>query len=148
MRTWKWICLMLAIPVALCAQAPRSGFPWWESPMVNGLNLSTAQRDQIRSLSRQYRVRMFQVREAADKAENDLEVVFNQETVDQRQGDEAIDRLVKAKGEMTKAVSEMAMKRRAVLTTQQWQDLQKRQGAGGQHRRGSKAPQGSGPGSQ
>lgn len=116
--------------------------------MVNGLNLSTAQRDQIRSLSRQYRVRMFQVREAADKAENDLEAVFNQETVDQRQGDEAIDRLVKAKGEMTKAVSEMAMKMRAVLTTQQWQDLQKRQGAAGQHRRGPKAPQGSGPGSQ
>ena len=117
MRTWKWICVMLAVPAVLCPQSPRSGFPWWESPMVNGLNLSTAQRDQIRSLSRQYRVRMFQVREAADKAENDLEAVFNQDTVDQRQGDEAIDRLVKAKGEMTKAVSEMAMKMRAVLTT-------------------------------
>ena len=61
------------------------------------------------------------------KAEGDLDAVFNEDTVDQRRGAEAIDRLTKARADMTKSVSEMSLRMRAVLTTQQWQELQRRQ---------------------
>lgn len=119
--------LILAIP-ALNAQGPRGGFfPWWDSPIVNGLDLTDTQRAQIRSVTHEYRGRMMEVRGAVQKAEGDLDAVFNEDTVDQRRGSEAIDRLTKARAEMTKSVSEMSLRMRALLTTQQWQELQRRQ---------------------
>lgn len=129
-RRWKYLlaCLMLAVPAALSAQGARGGFfPWWDSPMVSGLDLSDAQRAEIRSVIREYRGRMVEVRDAVRKAENDLDQVFNEDTVDQRRGSEAIDHLTKARAEMTRSVSELSLRMRAVLTTQQWQELQRRQ---------------------
>jgi Spy/CpxP family protein refolding chaperone len=129
-RRWKYLlpCLILAVPAALTAQGPRSGFfPWWDSPMVSGLDLSDTQRTQIRSVIREYRGRMLEVRSSVQRAEGDLEAVFNEDTVDQRRGAEAIDRLTKARADMTKSVSEMSLRMRALLTPQQWQELQRRQ---------------------
>lgn len=121
-------CLILAIPVALSAQGPRSGFfPWWNSPLVSGLDLTDIQRTEIRSVIREYRGRMLEVRDAVQKAESDLDEVFNEDTVDQRRGAEAIDRLTKARADMTRSVSEMSLQMRALLTPQQWQELQRRQ---------------------
>ena len=100
-RRWKYLlpCLILAVPAALSAQGPRGGFfPWWDSPMVSGLDLTDAQRTEIRSVIREYRGRMVEVRDAVQKAEGDLDAVFNEDTVDQRRGSEAIDRLTKARG--------------------------------------------------
>jgi Spy/CpxP family protein refolding chaperone len=127
---WKYLfaCLVLAVPALLSAQGPRSGFfPWWDSPMVSGLDLTDAQRAEIRSVVRDYRGRIAEVRDAVQKAENDLDQVFNEDTVDQRRGSEAIDRLTKARADMTKSVSELSLRMRAVLTAQQWQELQRRQ---------------------
>ena len=133
-RRWKYLlsCLILAIPAGLHAQGgapgPRSGFfPWWDSPLVAGLDLTDTQRTQIRSITREYRGRMLEVRAAVQKAESDLDAVFNEETVDQRRGSEVIDRLTKARADMTKSVSEMSLRMRALLTPQQWQELQRRQ---------------------
>jgi Spy/CpxP family protein refolding chaperone len=129
-RRWKYLlpCLILAVPAALSAQGPRSGFfPWWESPLVSGLDLTDTQRTEIRSVVREYRGQMLEVRDAVQKAESDLDEVFNEDTVDQRRGSEAIDRLTKARGDMTRSVSEMSLRMRAVLTPQQWQELQRRQ---------------------
>jgi len=138
------LVLILAIPAAVNAQGPRSGFfPWWDSPMVSGLDLSDAQRTEIRSVIREYRGRMVAVRDAVQKAEGDLDAVFNEDTVDQRRGSEVIDRLTKARADMTKSVSEMSLRMRAVLTTQQWQELQRRQ-----REQGSLQNAGRGPGSQ
>jgi Spy/CpxP family protein refolding chaperone len=95
--------------------------------VVNGLDLTDAQRTQIRSVVREYRGRMLEVRSAVQKAEGDLEAVFNEDTVDQRRGSEAIDRLTKARADMTKSVSEMSLRMRVLLTPQQWQELQRRQ---------------------
>ena len=75
----------------------------------------------------EYRGRMMEIRGAVQKAESDLDQVFNEDTVDQRRGSEAIDRLTKARADMTKSVSEMSLRMRAVLTSQQWQELQRRQ---------------------
>ncbi|MBZ5633158.1 MAG: Spy/CpxP family protein refolding chaperone [Acidobacteriia bacterium] len=132
MTTWRWKylfpCLILAVPAGLSAQGPRGGFfPWWDSPMVSGLDLTDAQRTQIRSVIREYRGRMLEVRDQVQKAETDLDAVFNEDTVDQRRGAEAIDRLTKARADMTKSVSEMSLRMRAVLTPQQWQELRQRQ---------------------
>jgi Spy/CpxP family protein refolding chaperone len=137
---WKYLlpCLILAIPAGLPAQSRTQGarvtqgqrngfFPWWDSPMVNGLDLTDAQRTQIRSVVREYRGRMVEVRSAVQKAERDLDAVFNEDTVDQRRGSEAIDRLTKARADMTRSVSEMSLRMRALLTPQQWQELQRRQ---------------------
>ena len=95
--------------------------------MVSGLDLTDAQRTEIRSVVREYRGRMLEVRDEVQKAESDLDEVFNEDTVDQRRGSEAIDRLTKARADMTKSVSEMSLRMRAVLTAQQWQELQRRQ---------------------
>jgi Spy/CpxP family protein refolding chaperone len=142
--------LILAVPVGLYAQEPRGAqgarggfFPWWDSPIVNGLDLTDAQRTQIRTVVREYRGRMMEVRGAVQKAENDLDQVFNEDTVDQRRGSEAIDRLTKARADMTKSVSEMSLRMRAVLTSQQWQELQRRQREQGSHI--ENAGRGSGP---
>jgi Spy/CpxP family protein refolding chaperone len=145
-RRWKYIlgCLVLAVPAALSAQGARGGFlPWWDSPMVSGLDLTDAQRTEIRSVIREYRGRMVEVRDAVKKAENDLDQVFNEDTVDQRRGSEAIDHLTKARAEMTRSVSELSLRMRAVLTTQQWQELQRRQKEQGT--RIENAGRGSGP---
>src|ERR1051326_9554620 len=114
----KGIFFMIAIPAALLAQGPRGGgmFPWWESPVVSSLNLTDTQQSQIRDVVSQYRGRMFEVRGAVDRAERELEDVFNSETVDSHRGDEAIDRLTHARSDMTRAVSEMSLRLRTILT--------------------------------
>jgi Spy/CpxP family protein refolding chaperone len=146
-RRWTYFLagIILALPVALSAQGARSGFfPWWDGPLVSGLDLTDAQRTEIRSVIRDYRGKMMEVRGAVQKAEGDLDAVFNEDTVDQRRGSEAIDRLTKARADMTKSVSEMSLRMRAVLTTQQWQELQRRQREQGSRLQNA----GRGPGSQ
>ena len=150
-RRWKYVlaCLILAVPAALSAQGARGGlFPWWDSPMVSGLDLTEAQRTEIRSVIQEYRGHIMEVRDAVQKAESDLDQVFNEDTVDQRRGTEAIDRLTKARAEMTKSVSELSLRMRAVLTTQQWQDLRQREQAARVENaaRGSGQPRGGGRG--
>ena len=152
-RRWTYllVSIILALPAAIRAQGARGGlFPWWDSPIVNGLDLTDAQRTQIRTVIGEYRGRMMEVRGAVQKAEGDLEAVFNDDTVDQRRGSEAIDRLTKARADMTKSVSEMSLRMRAVLTTQQWQELQRRQREQGSRienaGRGSGQPRGTGRG--
>ncbi|MBZ5678189.1 MAG: Spy/CpxP family protein refolding chaperone [Acidobacteriia bacterium] len=127
-RRWTYLLVALMVPVAVSAQGPRGGsFPWWDSPLVSGLDLSDAQRTEIRSVIGEYRGRMLEVRGAVQKAESELDQIFNEETVDQRRGSEAIQRLTKARADMTQSVSEMSLRMRAVLTAQQWQELQRRQ---------------------
>jgi Spy/CpxP family protein refolding chaperone len=139
------LVLILAVPFGLSAQGARGGFfPWWDGPMVNGLDLTDAQRTQIRTVVQEYRGRMMEVRGAVQKAESDLDQVFNEDTVDQRRGADAIDRLTKARADMTKSVSEMSLRMRAVLTSQQWQELQRRQREQGSRLENA----GRGPGSQ
>jgi Spy/CpxP family protein refolding chaperone len=152
-RCWKFVLpmLILAIPAALNAQGPRSGFfPWWDSPIAGGLDLTDAQRTEIHSVVGEYRGRMREVRDEVQKAEGDLDAVFNEDIVDQRRGSEAIDRLTKARADMTKSVSEMSLRMRAVLTAQQWQELQRRQREQGARienaRRGSGTLRGGGRG--
>jgi Spy/CpxP family protein refolding chaperone len=122
--------------VAAPAQVPRA---WWNNPVANGLSLSAEQKTEIATIAEEYRTRLSQQSEETDRAEAELEEVFNADTVDWRRGEQAIAQLVKARGELTNHISRMSLRMRAVLTPQQWQTLQARS-------RGPVRPAGRGPG--
>jgi len=141
----RWWCIAIALPVLLCAQPPGGAQPpgsqtargplagrgmmrpWWDSSVTRDLNLSDSQTKQIRTTVQDFRGRMFDLREAVNKAENELQSAFNEDPVDQKKANEAIDHLVAARGELMRATSQMDLKLRTVLTAQQWQELQNRQ---------------------
>lgn len=125
---------------------PSASFPWWNSPIVNTLNLSEAQLKQIHSVVDEHRERLKDLYTAVNKSESDLQAVYNEDPVDQRKGRQAVDALANARGDLTRELSEMSLELRTILTAQQWQDLQNRRGAArGSRRRGAPAPSGSGP---
>jgi Spy/CpxP family protein refolding chaperone len=124
--------VLVLLPSLVCAQG-RGGFPggiggqWWDNPVANGLNLSDAQNKQIRSIVAEYRSKLIDLRANEEKAQGDFQDVFNDSPNDQRRANDAIDRLSTARGEMTKVISQMSLKMRNVLTTEQWQQLRERQ---------------------
>jgi Spy/CpxP family protein refolding chaperone len=101
-------------------------FQWWNSPIARDLNLTPEQHQQIRSTLREYRDRVIDLRGAVDKAEGELEDAFNDERVDQRRASDAIERLASARADMTRVLSQMSLRLRAVLTPEQWREMQKR----------------------
>lgn len=132
--------MIVALPVALCAQSstgsqtergPQGGRgmmrPWWDSNVTRDMNLSDAQTRQIRTTVQEFRGRMMDLRTAVNKAEGELQAAFNEDPVDQKKANDAIDHLVTARGELMRATSQMDLKLRTVLTAQQWQELQNRQ---------------------
>jgi Spy/CpxP family protein refolding chaperone len=100
---------------------------WWENPVINGLNLSDAQRRQIMSVTREFRNRMVDARAAVEKAEGEMNDLFNDGNAEDRRANDAIDRLAKARADLTRVVSQMSLKLRGVLTAEQWQELQRRE---------------------
>lgn len=138
--------LVLAMAGALSAQPLRSptSFPWWNNPVANGLNLTEAQTKQINATVSEYRGRLADLYAAVNKADSDLEELFNQETIDQRKADQAVDQLANARGDLTRTLSQMSLRLRSVLTVEQWQDLQNRQRGRGAARPGPRR-RGTGP---
>jgi Spy/CpxP family protein refolding chaperone len=123
----KWF-LILALPVILSAQAGRGPRPWFlDSQVVHDLNISDVQIKQIRQTQKDFHSRLSELRAEVNKAENDLDAAFNDDPVDQVKSNDAINRLASARGELTRAVSQMDLKLRTVLTAQQWQELKKRE---------------------
>jgi len=133
---WKLLALAILIPAMLAAQGGARGFrgprDWWDNPIMDGLNLNDAQRKQIQTTVREFRNRLVDARAAVNKAEGDLDDVFNNDgNVDQRRANEAIDHLAASRADLTRVVSQMTLRLRGVLTTQQWQELQRRGTRGG-----------------
>ncbi len=132
------LAAILLIPGLLCAQ-PRGPRPWWDSEVAHELNLTDAQMKQIRQTQNDFRPRMRELRDEVAQAESTVESAFNEDPVDQAKANEAINRLAAARAEVTKAVSQMDLKLRTILTAEQWQQLkQYRPRPGG--RRGSRTP--------
>jgi len=132
----KWIWAAVIFPPVLLAQsapqrAPRQGpalweGAWWNSPIVQNMDLSEAQRKDIRGTVRQYRGHLLDLREAVQRADSDLEIALNENPLDQRKANDAIDRLATARGELTRTLSQMTLRLRSILTNEQWQELQRR----------------------
>src|ERR1022692_1034227 len=100
---------------------PAKG-PWWNGPTIRALNLTPEQTRQMRITIREYRPHLQDLRAAVQMAEQDLENEFNREPLDSVRANVAIERLVSARANLTRAVSQMGLKLRAILTTQQWHE--------------------------
>ncbi len=121
------ILLALLLASGLSAQMPRGIYAWWSRPQIaRDLNLSPAQREQIRTTVQQYRPHLLNVRAAVNQAEQALAEQFNRNPVDPGKTNEAIERLVDARSDLTRTLTRLSLKLRLVLTEQQWQELQRR----------------------
>jgi len=123
MKVLLW-CLALLMPAQ--AQPPRAYFPWWESPLARELNLTDEQREKITAILKESRAEIIDKRAAVEKAEAEVEDLFAEPVLDQARAQQAIDRLVAARGELTRAFTELSLKLRMVLTQEQWKELQQR----------------------
>src|ERR1700722_18625896 len=121
------LVLALLLGSSLFAQMPRGIYAWWSRPQIaRDLNLSPAQRQQIRATVQQYRPHLLNVRAAVNQAEQALAEQFDRSPVDPGKTNEAIERLVDARSDLTRTLTQLSLKLRLVLTEQQWQELQRR----------------------
>ena len=125
----RWVLFaaaLLAGSIPLRAQIPGM-WNWWDGPIAQDLNLSEEQRKQIRATVRESRDRLIQLRGAVEAAEAELRDEMDEDKVDSRKTEGAIERVVKSRGELMRAVSNMSLKLRLILTPEQWQELRKRE---------------------
>jgi Spy/CpxP family protein refolding chaperone len=122
----RYILFALLLSGSLFAQMPKSLYAWWSKPVVTKqLNLTTVQRQQIRAVVVEFRPHLIDIRAEVSKAEIDLEAQFDHDPVDQAKANQAIERLIGARSDLTRTLSQMSLKLRSVLTEQQWRDLQR-----------------------
>jgi Spy/CpxP family protein refolding chaperone len=125
----KLFCLMIlaaAIPAVGQNMHPGGAFNWWDSPVVKDLNLSPEQMQKVQSTVHDSRSRLIDLHAAVQKAELDVEDAFNAENFDLKRASDAVDRLSAARAETGKSLAQLSLNLRAVLTTEQWKELQKR----------------------
>ena len=121
------IILILLSSGCMFAQLPRGIYAWWNRPeIVKDLNLTQAQRQQIRTTVQQSRPHLLNVRSEESRAEQELVEQFNHDPIDAAKTNEAIERLVDARSDLTRTLTQLGLKLRLVLTEQQWQELQRR----------------------
>jgi Spy/CpxP family protein refolding chaperone len=125
----------------LWAQMPRGIYAWWSRPQIaRDLNLSPPQREQIRATVQQFRPHLLNVRAAVNQAEQALADQFNRNPVDPAKTNEAIERLVDARSDLTRTLTRLSLKLRLVLSEQQWEELQRRRPVPGDSAPPAEAP--------
>jgi len=121
------LSLVLILSGCAFAQMPRGVYNWWSRPEIaRNLNLSPAQRQQIRGTVSQYRSHLMDVRAQVNQAERELAAQFNRDPVDPAKTNEATEKLIAARSDLTRTLTQLSLKLRLVLTEQQWQELQRR----------------------
>ncbi|HEY4361637.1 MAG TPA: periplasmic heavy metal sensor [Bryobacteraceae bacterium] len=130
-RTLLIPLLTAVLAAGLWAQPPRppmSTSYWWESKVVvNNLNLTEAQLKQMNETQAAYVGRLMDLRSAVNKAESNFDSIFNQETIDARKADAAVDQLAAARGDLTRTISQLSLSLRKILTSEQWDALRDQQ---------------------
>jgi Spy/CpxP family protein refolding chaperone len=112
---------------SLSAQMPKGIYAWWSKPEIaRDLKLSPGQREQIRATVQQFRPHLLNVRAAVNQAEQALAEQFDRTPVDPGKTNEAIERLVDARSDLTRTLSQLSLKLRLILSEEQWQELQRR----------------------
>lgn len=148
------LIVLIAMAGALAAQPgrpPMAAQYWWQSRAINSLNLSEAQTKQLNTIQSAYVGRLMDLRQAVNRAEKNLDDIFNEPTLDDLKAAAAVDQYANARDNLTRALSELSLKMRGVLTAEQWQELVARQaerqgrGLSGRGRRGGPPPEGSAP---
>lgn len=123
----RLIALAMLTAVVAPAQMPKGIYAWWSRPEIaRDLNLTPVQREQIRATVQQYRAHLLNVRDAVNQAEQGLTDEFNHDPVDPVKTNLAIERLVDARSDLTRTLTQLSLKLRLVLTEQQWEELQRR----------------------
>ncbi len=126
----RGILLALVAAASLTAQMPKGIYAWWNRPEIaRDLKLSPAQREQIRATVQQFRPHLLNVRAAVNQAEQALAQQFDRSPVDPGKTNEAIERLVDARSDLTRTLSQLSLKLRLILSEEQWQELQRRRPA-------------------
>ena len=120
------LCVLIAVSITVPAQVP-GGYRWWDGPVASDLGLTPEQSGKIRETVRQSRNQLIQLRAAVQVAEGELRDQMAADPVDRTKASEAIDKVVKARGDLMRAVSRMSLDLRMVLTAAQWQELERRQ---------------------
>ena len=137
----KLVGLIFVVAASALAQSPDQ-FAWWDSPLVQNLNLSMDQQKQIRGVVRESRDQLIEQRAAVQKAEGNLMDFMNEDKVDEAKARDAVDKVVTARADLMRTVSQMAVKLRVVLTPQQWQMIQRRRANQAIQRRQQLRPRG------
>ncbi len=122
----RLVVTLFVLTVPLLAQQPRNFFAWWSSPVVKDMNLSAEQTRQIQTIVREYRTKLIDQRAAVEKAEVELEECYNDDAFDLRRATDAMERLITARGDLTRNLTQMSLRLRALLTADQYRELQKR----------------------
>lgn len=117
--------LLLLVITGLAAAQTRDFFPWWDTPIARNLNLSEDQHRQIHSTVREYRDKLVDLRANLEKSENALSDLMNDDHPDLQKANPVIERAVQARAELTRTFAQMGIRLRAVLTPQQWKQLQR-----------------------
>jgi Spy/CpxP family protein refolding chaperone len=118
--------LAIALSTVSLAQMPQSLYPWWgNKPVVKQLDLTPAQVRQIRAAVTEAQPHLLEVRAKVLRAEQALEDQFNSDPVDQNKTNQALEQLIAARTDLTRSLTELSLKLRVLLTTQQWQQLQR-----------------------
>ncbi len=154
MRKIPILALALLTVGAIFAQPPRPPVAtqyWWRNPVtVKSLNLSDAQTKQLNQIQQAYVSRLMDLQTAVIKADGTLEEVFKQPASDELKADVALDQYANARDSLTRELTRMSLKMRAVLTDEQWQQLESiengRVGGRGGPGRGRRGPPSSGNG--
>lgn len=126
MRRCIAVLALLAAMAMPCLPQNTTNLPWWTSPVVNDIGLSRQQIQTIRQIVRSYRDRLFDARNASNKAEADLQDMMNDPSVSLAQAQPVIERLAQARANTTRLFTTMSVQIRAVLTPDQWHELVKR----------------------
>ena len=120
------LCAVSVCPSIASAQV-QIMTQWWNRPIVQDLGLNDEQRKQIRTVVRESRKRLIELRAAVRIAEGKLEDEMNEERVDIGKANAAIDKVVAARSELMRAVSRMSLRLRTILTAEQWEELKRRE---------------------
>ena len=125
MKTFA-VLFLAAVSVLPVAAQNRANFPWWNSPVRNDLGLSVAQDQKLRQIVRSYRDRLLDARNAAQKAEGELEDLMNDPEVSSESAKSVVDKVASARANAVRVFLEMSVQLRGVLTLDQWRILVRR----------------------
>jgi Spy/CpxP family protein refolding chaperone len=123
----RTVVLLLVAAATLCGQMPKGIYQWWNRAEIRrDLELSPQQQKRIQATVKEFRPHLIEVREAVERAEVELQTQFDRDPVDEARANQAIGRLIEARSDLTRTLSELSLKLRVVLTEKQWQELQRR----------------------
>ena len=122
------ILLLILFSVgSLWAQMPKGMYAWWGRPEIRqDLKLTPQQQRQIQMTVNQFRPRLIEIRKEVNQAEIELQMQFDHDPVDPSKANLAIERLIFARGDLTRTLSQLSLKLRTLLTEDQWAELQRR----------------------